>query len=145
MNNITSFPANVVADEDGYFLVTFPDVKGTTTGGPSLAEALAEAPDCLRAALADHLKAKQVLPVASELKPGQHLIHLSPLSAAKLALYRALRDAGISNVALAKRLGVRETVVRRMLDLDHDSKIDRINDALVALGVRLELVVKDAA
>jgi len=39
-------------------------------------------------------------------------LYLAP----KLALYLAMREHGTRNTELAKRLGVSETVVRRMLD-----------------------------
>jgi len=50
----------------------------------------------------------------------------------------------ISNSELARRLGVRETVVRRMLDPDHATKTTNIEASLRAVGRRL-LVSIDAA
>ncbi|HEX5079234.1 MAG TPA: hypothetical protein VFV80_08795 [Geminicoccaceae bacterium] len=40
---------------------------------------------------------------------------------------------------LARRLGLQENAVRRLLDLDHRSHIDQVDRALAALGRRLEL------
>ena len=65
--------------------------------------------------------------------------------AAKLALYQAMRDEGITNTRMAERLGVSETVVRRMLDLDHNTRIDHLERALALLGKRLTAQVMDAA
>lgn len=68
-------------------------------------------------------------------------LYLAP----KLALYLALREAGMPNTELARRLGVSETVVRRMLDPKHNTKPERIQAALVALGKRIVVSFEDAA
>jgi antitoxin HicB len=65
--------------------------------------------------------------------------------APKLALYWRMRELGLSNSALARKLGVGETVVRRMLNPDHATKADKIQAALEALGKRLLMVLEDAA
>jgi len=46
---------------------------------------------------------------------------------------------------LARRLGVRETIVRRMLDPDHATKSSRLESALRAVGKRLLVAIDDAA
>ena len=51
-------------------------------------------------------------------------------------------EVGLSRLALARRLGVDEKVVRRMLDPRHRTPVSRIDDALRALGH--ELVVESA-
>jgi antitoxin HicB len=42
--------------------------------------------------------------------------------APKLALYLAMRNQQVNNSELARRLGVHERVIRRMLDPEHASK-----------------------
>ena len=56
-----------------------------------------------------------------------------------------MRERGIPNTELAKRLGVSETVVRRMLNPKHDTKPDKIQAALVTLGKRIVVTFEDAA
>ena len=60
-------------------------------------------------------------------------------------MYLALRERRMPNTELAKRLGVSETVVRRMLDPKHAPKSERIQAALVALGKRIVVTFEDAA
>ena len=72
-------------------------------------------------------------------------IHLPLLIAAKLALYQAMWEAGLTAVALAKRLDLSEGAVRRLLDLDHRSHIGQVEAALAALGKRLSVEVYDVA
>lgn len=61
--------------------------------------------------------------------------------AAKLALYTAMRAQGVTNVALAARLGISESAVRKLVNPDHRSHIGHVEKALAAVG--RTLVVKD--
>ncbi|MBI3698373.1 MAG: type II toxin-antitoxin system HicB family antitoxin, partial [Acidobacteria bacterium] len=65
--------------------------------------------------------------------------------AAKAALYLAMREAGISNVQLARLIGCNEKEIRRMLDPRHATKLQRLQQAIEALGKRLVLAVEEAA
>ena len=65
--------------------------------------------------------------------------------AAKLAIYEAMRAAGLTQTALADRLGCDPRQIRRLLDLDHASRLDQLEAALAALGKRLVIEVQDAA
>jgi antitoxin HicB len=65
--------------------------------------------------------------------------------AAKAALYLAMREAGISKVQLARKLGCDEKEVRRMLDPKHPTKLPRIKEALDVFGKRLIVSVEEAA
>ena len=65
--------------------------------------------------------------------------------AAKAALYVTMREAKISNVKLAKRLGCDEKDVRRLLDPRHNSRITALQTALAALGKKIVVTVEDAA
>ncbi len=67
------------------------------------------------------------------------------MAAAKLAIYQAMRDQGVTQVALARRIGCDPKDVRRLLDLMHRSRLDRLEAALAALGKRLVIEVRDAA
>ena len=65
-------------------------------------------------------------------------------TAAKAALYLALREAGITRLELAGRLGCDEKEVRRLLDPRHPSKLPRLEAALAQLGKRLVLEMRAA-
>ena len=125
------------------YTVTFPDVYGANTGGWSWEEALEMAKDCLGVALGMYVKAREDIPAPSPLAEGQVLISVAPIVAAKLALYAAMREQGVTNVALAVRLGLQENAVRRLLDPGHRSHITSVEKALEAVG--RSLVVEDRA
>ncbi len=131
------FPAALVPDEDGRLVVTFPDVPEALTDGADRDEAMREAADALGAALAGYVHERRAIPVPTHSKPGQVNVYVPPLVASKLALYQSMREQRVSNVELAHRLEVTEAVVRRLLDPDHSSKIEKVEAALEALGKHL--------
>ena len=145
-----AYPCSILPDEEEArasgreaWVVSFPDVPGANTGGWSWDEALGMARDCLATALGMYVRAREDIPRPGPLDDGQVLIAVAPIVAAKLALYVAMREQGLSNVALAARLGLQENAVRRLLDPGHRSHITSVEQALHALG--RSLVVEDAA
>ena len=145
MNRRFAYPANIEIDESGYFLVTFPDVPEAGTDARTREDALTDAADALIAALAGYVNDRRDIPSPSPRRRGQTPVNLPPLVSAKLALYQAMREAGLTRVALAARLGVSEGAVRRLLDLDHRSHIGQVSSALAVLGKALVVEVRDAA
>jgi len=127
-------------DESGGVLVQFVDVPEAHTSGASEAAAGELALDCLIAALGGYIRLGRRVPRPSPAR-GRPVAILPPLVAAKLALYEAMRAERISGSELARRLGLQENAVRRLLDLDHRSHLDQLDRALAALGRRLELRV----
>jgi antitoxin HicB len=143
---IATYPAIILREENGRgFFVRFTDLPEALTGGDDMEDSLAQAADCLAEALAGRIRRGDPIPAPSRLKRGQHPIGVPLYLAPKLALYLAIREQGLRNTELAKRLGVSETVVRRMLDPKHDTKPARIQAALNALGKRIVVSFEDAA
>jgi antitoxin HicB len=140
-----SYPARFRAGSDGRVLVEFIDLPRVSTDGNDAREAMEEAMDALGSDLSIRLSRKEEIPVPSPAKRGQRVVPVPLWLAPKLALYLAMRSQGISNSELAKRLGVHERVVRRMLDPQHATKAERIQAALAALGKQMTVDVDDAA
>ena len=88
-------------------------------------------------ALAGHVREQWDVPVPSPAAPGQVLVAVPALVAAKLALHAAMRERDMTAAALADRLGLDEPAVRRLLDPDRRSPIGRIEQALRVVGRRL--------
>jgi antitoxin HicB len=143
---IARYPAIFLAEENGKgFHVRFPDLPEALTGGTDLEDTMVQSADCLAEALAGRIRRGDPIPEPSKLKRGQHLVSVPLYLAPKLALYLAMRESGMRNTDLAKRLGVSETVVRRMLDPKHSTKPERIQAALAQLGKRIVISFEDAA
>ena len=139
------YPARFRRDSDGRWVVHFPDLPEAHTDGATRTEALSEAEDCLCSALAIRMAEREPLPRPSRMQKGTTPISVPVWLAPKLALQFAIEDEGISNSELARRLGVRETVVRRLLDPDHASKTQKLAAALAALGKRITMRLDNAA
>ena len=137
------YPYRVFQSEDGAWQVRFPDVPEALTEGETEAEAHALAEDALLAALGGLAKLKRDLPVPSA--ESEHVVVVPMLQATKLALYLAMREAGLNNVTFARKLGVLENEVRRMIDLDHQTKIGTLEGALWQLGKQVAIEVRQAA
>ena len=138
-----AYPVRLERDDQGAVLVSFPDIPEALTEGATEGEALAEAQDCLIAALGGYIDDRRDIPRSSPGR-GRPLVALPALAAAKIALYRAMRERGLSNAALARRLGTMEGTVRRLIDLDHRSHIGQVETALEALGQRLVVATRVA-
>ncbi len=139
-----AYPVTLSHEEDSV-VVSFHDIPEALTEGADEAEALFEAADRLIAALGGCIELGRDIPAPSRPARGQRVVAVPPLVAAKLAVYQAMRGAGLTRVALGKRIGVSEGAVRRLLDLDHRSHIGQVETALAALGKRLVVEVRDAA
>ncbi|MCC2663606.1 MAG: antitoxin [Geminicoccaceae bacterium] len=113
------------------------------TWGETLPEGMAMAADAIATVLSDMPPGDW--PKPSPAQPGEVVVTLLPLLAAKTALWSAMVDAGVSRSELARRLGCDEKEVRRLLSFKHRSQIDRVATALACLGKRLVVDLEDAA
>jgi antitoxin HicB len=136
------YPYQTKPDGDSQ-VVSFPDVPGASTQVDAGEDFEATVRDCLVAALGGYVEHRLPVPAASPSR-GRATITLNVMTAAKLALATVMAAEGVSNVALARRLGVNEKVVRRLLDLDHASQINRLEEALALLGRTLQVSVRSS-
>ena len=123
--------------EEGGFVVLCRDLPQLVTQGEDLEHALSEAADAMDEVFAAYMQSGLSLPAPSKVRKREHVVSPPAETMAKAALYVAMKDAGISKVQLAKRLGVDEKEVRRLLDPHYGSKLPRIAQAIEALGRRL--------
>jgi antitoxin HicB len=68
-----------------------------------------------------------------------------PADAMKLAVIEAFRSEGITKTELARRIGKRETEARRILDPDHPSKVETLQEALTSMRKSLVISVRNVA
>ena len=137
------YPALLTPDEQGGgFVVTFPDVPEAITQGGDVPDALQQAADCLEEAIAGRIRREACLPEASPTGPDCYPIPLPAQTAAKAALYLAIRQTGMTPVETAAHLCCDEKEIRRLLDPRHTSKLSRLEAALAALGQQLVVGVQ---
>ncbi len=132
-------------DQPGSWVVRFRDLPEAITWGASRPEAIEMAQDCLEEVIAARMVEGRPLPLPSKERRGEVLVSLGAGMAAKAALCVALDQSGLTNVAFARKLGVDEKEVRRMLNPKHATRLSRIQSALSVLGKRLSVGLDDLA
>ena len=135
--NRFEFPVLLTTAGEGGFVATCRDLPQLITQGEDQADALLQAVDAMDEVFATYMIEGIDLPEPSRLRRREQLVAPPAETMAKAALYVAMREAGISKTQLAKRLGVDEKEVRRLLDPHYGSKLPRIAQAISALGQRL--------
>ena len=68
------YPATIEQDEDGRYVITFPDFGWGATDGATREEALDEAKDLLRELIATTIHEGKALPYPSRARPWQPLV-----------------------------------------------------------------------
>jgi len=136
--------ANIEADPDGGFIVTFPDVPEAITAGDDMAQALEHAEQALGLALRSYHMRGLALPVTRH-HEGLQPVSLDAWNTLKLAVIEAFNEAGITKVELARLLGKQETEARRILDPNYPTKLQTLEQALSVLGKKLVVMVQNAA
>jgi antitoxin HicB len=135
------YPAHLAAQQEGGYVVTFPDVPEAITQGEDVEDALLRATDALTSALDFYIEGGELIPAPSKPKRGQHLVELPASYAAKILLLNEMAAQKVRPAELARRLKVTRQEVNRLIDWRHASKIDGIAVALKALGRNLEIRV----
>jgi len=132
--------------EKGGFVVTFPDFPQAVTQGETEAEAIEIAEDAIGLVIGELIKRGEEIPEARKVRGAKYrAIRLPAMQAAKVELYRQFRLSGLRKTDLARRLGIPKTIVDRLFNLQHQSRLDQIEAAFGVLGKRLAVQVEDAA
>jgi antitoxin HicB len=129
-------------DDNDTVMASVPDVPGVHTFGDDEADALARAEDALVTMLMAHIQAREPITAPRRARAGSTTVTLPPLVGLKLALYEAMRTAGVGKAELARRLHVHLPQVDRLLDLEHASKLDAVVEALRVMGRDVEVTVR---
>ncbi len=127
---------------DGSIQVRFPDIPEALTFGRNEQEAKLHARDALTTALEMYAEDSQPYP-----KPryrSGYPIQVRGLHAAKLALHSAMREQGLSKADLCRLLSIHPPQVDRLLDFQHASRLNALEDALAALGKKLVIDIQAA-
>lgn len=134
------YPAQLEAADEGGFVATFRDIPEAITQGETEAEALEMAEDVLYSAMEFYFEDKRPVPMPSALKPGERQVSL-PISVwAKVLVLNEMLAQKVTPSELARRLHTRPQDVNRVIDLGHSTKIDKLSQAMAALGKRLEVM-----
>lgn len=142
--NRFQYPVLLTPAEEGGFVVTCRDLPQLITQGDTEQDALEQATDAMDEVFATYMVEGMEFPEPRKAKRREHLVAPPAETMAKAALFVAMRQAGISKLQLARRLGVDEKEVRRLLDPHYGSKLPRIAQAISVLGQRLVIGLEPA-
>ncbi len=126
----------LLEDDDRTVMATSPDFPELTTFGDDREEAIARAVHALEEAIAARIHDRRDIPAASQ---GETCAFLPTLTSVKVMLYRGMREQGVGKAELARRLGWHLPQVDRVLDVQHNSRLDMMDAALRAIGQRLQV------
>ena len=139
------YPARLNLGNDGAITIKFRDLPEAITWGHDTDDALYQAADCIDEAIAGRLRRGGSIPRPSKSRAGEILVDVPARTAAKAALYLAMKDAGVRPIQLARKLSCNEKDIQRLLDPRQAVAFTKLERALNALGKRLILAVDEAA
>ena len=138
-----TYPVELTAEGPNAFIVEFPDIPGILTCGRDVQNALYWARDALMVALAAFIDQRLDIPLPSIPTPDQYAVALPSIVMMKLALYQGMRELGITEAQLATKLKCEPKQVRRLLDLDHHTRLDQLERALKLVGKKVTVGIVD--
>jgi antitoxin HicB len=130
------YPVQLDPEEDGRYVATLPDIGYGATQGDTADEALRQAEDFLEEAVLGMIAYSEEVPEPSPAK-GRPMVGLPALTAAKIELYRAMRQPGLDDAQLAQRLSGPLKKITHIFDGYHVVRLEQLEVALAALGRRL--------
>jgi antitoxin HicB len=126
-------------EDDGFLVVTFPDVPEAITQGTDVKDALRHAADALETALDFYVEDGRPFPKPTKPLPDQPMVDVRPSYVAKAMLRQEMREQKVTRKELARRLQVKPQEVTLLLNLRHTSRIDGIARALKVIGKTMEI------
>jgi antitoxin HicB len=133
-----SYPITCRRDDNGTYLATSRDFPELTTFGDDKNDAMIHAIDALEEAIAARIARRDSIPAPSK---GRNRAALSTQTELKILLYNNMRARGMRKSDLARKLKWHGPQVDRLFDLKHASRIDQLESAFAAIGVRIDIEV----
>ncbi len=135
------YPATLEKAAEGGYIVTFRDIPEAITQGDDLNEALEMAADALLTAMAFYFEDGRQVPAPSKPLKGERLVALPVSVWAKVLLLNEFVDQKVSAAEISRKIGMTPQNFNRVMDINHATKIDTINQALGAFGKHLQISV----
>ncbi|HET7411766.1 MAG TPA: type II toxin-antitoxin system HicB family antitoxin [Pararhizobium sp.] len=125
-------------DDNDTWLVTAPAFDEVVSFGATQEEARRNGRNAIEEAIAGRIARGQNIPFPLRDTPGKgHFVQLPAIVYLKSALYMLMREKGWTRADLMRALNVHREHVDRLFRLDHNSRLDSLEEAFTALGVSL--------
>ena len=136
-----AYPALLQDNKEGGFIVSFRDVPEAITEIWSLEELQNTAADALVTMLEMYFEKNKIFPEPSKPKKNEVIVALPLIVVAKMLLLNTMVSGNIRPCDLARKMNVKPQEVNRIINLQHNTKIDTVDHAMKALGKNLQLTV----
>ncbi|MBD8215932.1 hypothetical protein [Erwinia persicina] len=137
-----NYPASFFCDEESdTYEIRFRDFDTSDVVAFTEEDIELEASEALTAAIGDIIDARLPLPTPSAAVEGEFIVHLPVLTCLKAALHNAMIQTGTRKADLARKLSMKGAQIDRLLDVEHASKIETLEQALYLLGWNVSVSV----
>mgnify|MGYP002768753218 CR=1 FL=1 len=133
------YPVQLIDNEEGGYILSFRDIPNMNTEIWDLKELNKTAIDFLITALDLYFEHKKIFPKPSKAEDGEVLVSLPISVVAKMLLLNTMVSSNIRISDLARKMNIKPQEASRIVDLQHNTKIDTIQNALQSLGKELQL------
>lgn len=138
---MAGYEVELTDDSNGMLLVTSLAIAEVTSFGTTREQALEYAMPAIQEAIAKRINDDRDIPAM--VNEGQNVVHLPLLTMAKIELFRAVRTAGMRRNDLSRITEIPVLKIDQMLDLNNQTSITMIEQALTVLGRRFDLSVAE--
>jgi antitoxin HicB len=134
-----AYPVTLTTDSNGTLLVGFPDFPNLHSVGDDEDDALTQAIDALESVFGLHFDERRRIPLPSAAQPGQRLVAVPTLAAAKVLIWNEMFKQKLRKADLARLLQVHTPQIDRLFDIHHESRMDFVEQAAKVLGKSLSI------
>lgn len=127
--------------EEGYVLVTIPDIPEFTAVVYPESEMQAECLDAFELALDFYTESNKPIPLPKTKVKGASYLDIPTTLSAKVFLYNEWLKSGTTKKELAESIHVKPSNLNRLFDFRYKSKMEAIEMALKGLGKSFEIKV----
>ncbi|MCD7059483.1 type II toxin-antitoxin system HicB family antitoxin [Pelagibacterium xiamenense] len=130
-------------DDNGTWLVTAPAFPEVVSFGEAQEDACRNARNAIEEAIARRIAHGEDIPAPLDKTTGRGwFVEMSALVLLKSALYMIMREKGWTRADLMRALDCKREHVDRLFRLEHNSRLDSLEDAFRALGHPLRFDMK---
>ena len=138
--DFTSYPATFISAPEGGFTVKVSGIDGVISEGDTKEEAIRNAVLAVADMANYYLDEKRQIPPAPAAKEGEEMIDLPFVMTMKLVIRNLMLDKGVSQKALASKVGCSAQLVSQSLDLARTrTSVDALLKYLDVLGVGMKV------
>ncbi|HGG6608020.1 TPA: hypothetical protein ACJG8M_002154 [Salmonella enterica subsp. diarizonae serovar 50:k:z] len=135
------YTIQITRDTTG-FMATCQDMSKFVTAGETEEEIIALAPEAFEMAVECYMDENIPVPLPSDkAAENNHSVVLPATLSAKVELYNTLLASHVSKSELARRMGIPNQNIKKLLSPSTKSRLDTMESAFAALGKRLDISV----